>query len=290
VYDYYQKIYEAHERIRKRRREAQAERGEPHDLRRLSVAICCVALLAGLHVESVAAVSRPRFASHVYWDPAADSTGAPDITSVVVAIDDAGGLTLNVSILNRSVLLPSDLLLVGLDVDRDKSTGGPIGIDYAFSVTTTGVELGVWFCASFTGCGYVATPVTAGLSLEPHSVSLHASINQLGALADSSPPRFRLVLIALANTDQPDENWADDVAGPWIYEAGPHRHGLGNSDGLRGGEVETSLPRPRGARPPLSGRLPDRGARVTVQAARRQQTPILPVGVGGKSRAPSSHR
>jgi hypothetical protein len=155
--------------------------------------------------------------SRIYVDAQADAGRAPDITAVVVGNDDAGRLSLTVSFANRIALLPSDLLVVGLDVDRDKQTGGPLGMDYALSATTAGAELGVWSSSSWSGSGYLPLPGAATLSLADHSLSLSTTVGRLGALMAARRPRLRFVLIAIADTDQPEESWADDVAGPWSY-------------------------------------------------------------------------
>jgi hypothetical protein len=125
---------------------------------------------------------QPLARSHVYDDARADAPSAPDITSVVVANDDAGRLVVNVSFANRTALLPSDLLVVGLDVDRDKPTGGPIGMDYALSATTAGAELGVWNSSPWTGSGYVPVQGAATMSTSNDSVSLSTTVGRLGAL------------------------------------------------------------------------------------------------------------
>ena len=168
-------------------------------------------LRPGFHAE---ALTRSR----VYTDAQADTPRAPDVTAVVVANDDAGRLSLTVSFANRTRLQTSDLLVVGLDVDRDKQTGGPLGMDYALSATTAGAELGVWSSFSWSGSGYLPLPGAATLSVADHSLSLSTTVGRLGALMEARRPRLRFVLIAMADTDQPEESWADDVAGPWSYQ------------------------------------------------------------------------
>jgi hypothetical protein len=164
------------------------------------------------------ALNRPHATSRAYPDPAADSLGSPDITAVVVGIDAHRQLTLRVSIMNRADgLLGSDLLVVGLDVDRDKMTGGPLGVDYVLSATNTGANLGVWDCFSVTGCGYVSVAAGATASASGNWVSISTALDRLGLLADLRRPRFRFVVIAIANTDKAEDSWACDVTGPWIY-------------------------------------------------------------------------
>jgi hypothetical protein len=164
---------------------------------------------------------RPPARPQVYVDESGDAPIAPDIVSVVVTNDDAGLLTLGVSFANRTGLLPCDVLVVGLDVDRDKRTGGPMGMDYALSATTAAAELGVWSSSSWSGSGYVPIPGAASFSLSDHSVALSTSVDQLGALMALQRPQLRFVVIALASTDRPEQNWTDDVAGPWTHRLRP---------------------------------------------------------------------
>src|SRR5262249_42799385 len=91
------------------------------------------------------------------------------------------------------------------------------GMDYALSATTAGAELGVWNSSSWSGSGYVVILGAATMSVSDHSVALSTRVDRLGALMALRRPRLRFVLIAIANTDQPEQSWADDVAGPWTY-------------------------------------------------------------------------
>lgn len=168
------------------------------------------------HAEALA-MTQPHAKSRVYADAQADTPRAPDITSVVVASDDTGRLSLTVSFANRIHLEPSDLLVVGLDVDRDAQTGGPLGMDYALSATAARVELGVWNSSSWSGSGYAPLPGAAASSVTDGSLSLSTTVGRLGVLMAARRPRLRFVVIAIADTDQPEEAWADDVAGPWSY-------------------------------------------------------------------------
>jgi hypothetical protein len=173
-----------------------------------------VAVLAAAETHGgVAAVrTQPLARSQVYVDASGDAPNAPDIVSVAVANDGSGWLTLTVSFANRPGLLPSDLLVVGLDVDRDRGTGGPMGMDYALAATTAGAELGVWNSSSWSGSGYVPIPGAATLSVSDHCIALSTTVDELGALMALQRPQLRFVLIAIADTDQPEQNWAPDVA------------------------------------------------------------------------------
>jgi hypothetical protein len=185
---------------------------------RCLIAFGIVALLAAAEAREAAAHPMlPPARSQVYVDEPGDAPTAPDIVSVVVTNDDAGLLTLGVSFANRTGLLPGDVVVVGLDVDRDKQTGGPMGMDYALSATTAAADLGVWSSSPWSGSGYLSIPGAAGFSLSDHSVLLSTSVDQLGALMALQRPQLRFVVIALAGTDRPRQNWTDDVGGPWTY-------------------------------------------------------------------------
>jgi hypothetical protein len=59
-----------------------------------------------------------------FGDPAGDGTPAPDITNVAISSDDAGLVTVKVSLGNRSVLATRDEVTVGIDADQDPDSGG----------------------------------------------------------------------------------------------------------------------------------------------------------------------
>src|SRR5262249_31171524 len=188
---------------------------------RILVAISIVTLFAAVQIEVepiAAGLGRSSAGPRIYLDSTSDAPNPPNLTSAAIVDDASGRLTLDVSFANRRGLLPNDVLVVGLDVDNDRRTGGPMGMDYALSATTTGAELGVWDSSFCCGAGYVAVPGAAEMSVAGHSVLLSTTVDRLGALATFPRPRLRLVLIAIADTDQPDQSQADDVAGPWTYK------------------------------------------------------------------------
>ncbi|MGH3134979.1 MAG: hypothetical protein ACRDPV_00620 [Gaiellaceae bacterium] len=182
---------------------------------RLALALGLVALLTSASLEAVAAKSPER--SQVYLDAEADVASAPDISEVIVTNDDAGRLSLKVSFANRTRLRATDVLVIGLNVDSDEHTGGPMGMDYALSATSERAVLGVWNSSSWTGSGYVPLPGAETVSVVDNSVSLTTTVDRLGALMAPRTPRLRFVILAIGDTDQPDESWIDDVAGPWTY-------------------------------------------------------------------------
>jgi hypothetical protein len=58
-----------------------------------------------------------------FSDPAGDARNAPDVTGVAVANDDAGIVTIRVTVGNRSVLAANDYIAVGIDADQNPDTG-----------------------------------------------------------------------------------------------------------------------------------------------------------------------
>jgi hypothetical protein len=98
-------------------------------LRRLAIsrrALVPLAVVAGLVVSLPAGAAG----SKSFADPAGDSGPAPDITAVVVSNDDRGILTFALTFANRTSLVADDRVVIGLDVDRSRSTGSSSGVDY----------------------------------------------------------------------------------------------------------------------------------------------------------------
>jgi hypothetical protein len=58
-----------------------------------------------------------------FVDPAGDSGTAPDVTGVAIANDDAGNVTIKVTLSNRSAFTQSDGVGVGIDADQNPDTG-----------------------------------------------------------------------------------------------------------------------------------------------------------------------
>jgi hypothetical protein len=58
-----------------------------------------------------------------FLDPGADSGSAPDITGVAIASDDAGVVTVKVTLANRQLPAANDDFAVGIDTDQNPDTG-----------------------------------------------------------------------------------------------------------------------------------------------------------------------
>ncbi len=84
-----------------------------------------------------------------FTDPSGDSGSAPDITSVLVSNDDAGLLTFGLGLANRGELTGDDVVVIGLDTDRNAQTGDlrhGAGTDYLIGVDQAehALALGRW--------------------------------------------------------------------------------------------------------------------------------------------------
>lgn len=112
-----------------------------------ALALCALVAAACLAGTAAGAV---RANSATFADPAGDSGNAPDITAVSVSNDDAGTVTFLVTIANRPVLGPQDMLVLAMDIDGNASNGVS-GIDYA-------AAMGPGFAMLVSGAGGTFVP------------------------------------------------------------------------------------------------------------------------------------
>lgn len=112
----------------------------PAITRTLVLAVALVAFGLALGASHAAAAGQPN----VYTDPAGDSASAPDIQKVTMT--DNGNGTVAVEI-DLAAAIPDDgssFLVFGIDADRNRSTGDPIGIEYAVEIDAGGSDLVKW--------------------------------------------------------------------------------------------------------------------------------------------------
>jgi hypothetical protein len=83
---------------------------------RLTLAVVGVAALV-FTGAALAANSRS------FADPGGDASGSPDLTGVVVSNDDAGIVTVKLTLANRSALATGEGVAIGLDTDQNPDTG-----------------------------------------------------------------------------------------------------------------------------------------------------------------------
>jgi hypothetical protein len=70
-----------------------------------------------------------------FFDPASDAQNAPDVTGVAVSNDDAGVVTVKVTLGNRQTLAVDDEVALGIDADQNPDTGTLFyGAEYEFDL------------------------------------------------------------------------------------------------------------------------------------------------------------
>ncbi len=78
-------------------------------------------------------LTQPAGADSTFSDPSGDTSGAPDITTVVVSDESAGRITFRISFANQPELAADSQLNVWLDTDLSDATGSQ-GLDYLIVV------------------------------------------------------------------------------------------------------------------------------------------------------------
>lgn len=98
-----------------------------------------------------------------YPDGTGDSGNAADVTAVAVSNDDAGTITVMISIANRpSALNADDLVVAAIDSDRNGATGDSNGTEYALVLGWGGAGLLKWDGSTYVQ--FAHGPVTGSYS------------------------------------------------------------------------------------------------------------------------------
>lgn len=128
---------------------------------RLFTVLALGALLVALPAVALGGDSRHVANSTTYPDSTGEDAAAPDITSVVVANDDAGNITFTINLSNRPAMTPDMLFLIFLDTDRNPATGDTLalGSEYAIQLQPGAVDLFQW-----NGADYVRAASQASLT------------------------------------------------------------------------------------------------------------------------------
>ena len=111
--------------------------------------------LLGIAVVLSLLVARAASADTQYSDPAGDSGGAPDITSVKVVNDAAGNLTFTVAT-NQPTLAEDAGLSLWFNADMNIATGDD-GVDFVLFVNSNGWEFDRWDGSNYVPAGAPAT-------------------------------------------------------------------------------------------------------------------------------------
>jgi hypothetical protein len=92
-----------------------------------AVAAACAGVFAGAALAAN---------SNSFLDPGGDVASSPDITAVSVANDDAGIVTVKLTISNRAAFTANDEAAIGLDTDQNPDTGSVFyGAEYELDLT-----------------------------------------------------------------------------------------------------------------------------------------------------------
>ena len=144
-------------------------------------------------------LARGAAADQSYTDPAGDATsGAPDITTVAVANDGAGKITIDVAF----AALPGSGSFFGVSMDTDNNLNtGDYGADYSFFLPSSGDGwLERWDGSDFVP---IASP-TVRVSFANGVVHFEANRNDLGNTSG-----LTFLVLALRVSDQGiGEDWA----------------------------------------------------------------------------------
>jgi len=186
-----------------------------------------------LGVACVGAVSFAGVAfaanSGSFFDPSADAATAPDVTGIAISNDDAGIVTIKVTLSNRQTLAADDEVAVGLDTDQSPDTGAVFyGAEYEFDLD--GSVPSVWvarpdgfyteaplpasFRAGFSG-GVVTFSFKAadlGVSSGFNLYALGLDRNWLDAAPDIRTVNYQLVTGTTAPALTPDRRAPVDQA------------------------------------------------------------------------------
>lgn len=145
-------------------------------------------------------------AATTFTDPAGDPTGgAADITQVAVSNDPDGNITFALTT-NRTAFTDDDIVGIGLDTDKNSSTG-PSGVDY---VIILGNGIPLLLRPTSTGTGFEQAPGT--LIASPNFMTVTVNRSDLGGTTGF----VFAVFSGLLSTDAAEDDAPDN--GVWVYD------------------------------------------------------------------------
>lgn len=167
--------------------------------------------------------------SRSFTDPGGDASNSPDLTGVAISSDDAGVITVKLTLSNRPALAANEGVAVGLDTDQNPDTGSVFyGAEWeldlegasatAYQATAAGDYTQITAPASYQASmsGGVATftfkasdfGITSGFNL--HAIGFDAS--WLDAAPDIRAVNYQLASSTTAPALQPDRRAPIDQA------------------------------------------------------------------------------
>ena len=151
-----------------------------------------------------------------YADGIADAQpAAPDLTAVRVSNDDAGTVTFEISIPNRSELAATDLVALLIDADGKAGTGcarGVFGAEFALDVLANRYVFGRCVGGRWD---FTRRPASFWGSFEGTTLTLKANRRDLGGTSHFA---FRIGAAATTEADGAFDFAPDVGASPWRYQ------------------------------------------------------------------------
>ena len=121
--------------------------------------------------------------SATFQDSTGENPPGPDITAVTVSNNDAGTITWDIRIPNRSSVTPETLIVLYVDADNNAATGDVefVGADYAIELFVNQITLYKWDGSTYSRRG--GDPPQVSLIFAPGSTGVRITINasELGA-------------------------------------------------------------------------------------------------------------
>ena len=108
-----------------------------------TVALVAVVALTLVHARVWGASAAARSQAVAYTDPVGDAGDAPDIVGISI-VPAAGGVVVDIKLASATELGPYGWVLMGLDTDRNRSTGAPRGNEFLVLANGDRVVLTRW--------------------------------------------------------------------------------------------------------------------------------------------------
>jgi hypothetical protein len=132
-----------------------------------------------------------------FFDPSGDATTAPDVTGVSISNDDAGVVSVKITLANRTALGSDDGAAVGIDTDQNPDTGSLFyGTEYELDVV--GNQIGVLQAKADGDWTPGLTPASLNVTSSGGVVTFSFKASDFGVAAG-----FNLYVLAF------DRNWGD---------------------------------------------------------------------------------
>ena len=107
------------------------------------MALVAVVALTLVHARVWGASAAARSQAVAYTDPVGDAGDAPDIVEISI-VPVAGGVVVEIKLASATELGPYGWVLMGLDTDRNRSTGAPRGNEFLVLANGDRVVLTRW--------------------------------------------------------------------------------------------------------------------------------------------------